>query len=207
MLIAYGCFQFEQILSPQARVVFWFLATVAVLLAAGWNTWVFFSDILPARVLVVRLIKTLEKLEIKKFYTYDTEYNDILINTMSPAMRKKYQIDFIESLEEVREGYVVIPGVSSKSWSVESCECGIKGQDFNKDPLLTKLIHTRKIKRFSVASFKTLGTSKIWVNESEITTYRNYIVKDITSLDRWCAHAWILDAGKLHDYLGEAGTL
>lgn len=201
LLIAYGCFQFEQILSPENRIIFWLLVAGAALLSAGWNIWVFFNDVFPAKMLVSKFIKTMQKLGIKKFYTYDTEYNDVLIGSLPPEISKEYQIDFIESLNEVKQGYVVVPGISSKSWSFEVYQCGIEGRDFDKDLLLTRLIDTKEIRRFSVASFKTIGTSKIWVNESEITTYRNYIINDIKDSDRWRGHAWIVDAGELHAYL------
>lgn len=205
LLVAYGCFQWEQILAPESKILFWFVVVGATLLSIGWNIWVFFNDVFPGRMLVLNLIKRLQKLGIRKFYTYNTKYNDVLVNFIPPEMRKEYQINFIESLKEVKEGYVIVPGVSSKSWNFEAYECGIKGQDFDKDPLLTELIDTKEIQDFSIASFKTLGTSKIWINESEITTYRNYIVKDITNLDRWRSQVWIVDGGKLHAYRrGEA---
>ena len=48
------------------------------------------------------------------------------------------------------------------------------------------------------ASFKTFGTSRIWGNESEVTSYRELTLKEISGDDRWRGRAWILDAGKLH---------
>lgn len=207
LLIAYSCFQFEKILAPENRAIFWIMAAGAGLLSTGWNVWIFFSDVFPARMLVSKFIQTSKRLGIKKIRTYDTKFNDVLVNFIKAEIGAEYQVEFIKSLKEVEKGYVIVPGISSKSWNFESYECGIKGQDFGEDPLLSKLIDTREINHFAVASLKTFGTSKIWINESEITTYRNYIVKDIEELDRWRSRTWILDGGRLHSYLMEMGAL
>jgi len=52
-----------------------------------------------------------------------------------------------------------------------------------------------------VASFKTFGTSRIWLNDSEVPSYRELILKEITEDDRWRGRAWILDAGKVQEEL------
>lgn len=99
---------------------------------------------------------------------------------------------------EVKEGYVVVPGNSAKAFNMESQRWAIEHGDFDLDPELNRLIESKAIARHAVASFKTFGTSRIWVHESEVTSHRDLILGEISDNDRWRGRAWILDAGKLH---------
>jgi hypothetical protein len=42
-----------------------------------------------------------------------------------------------------------------------------------------------------------MGTSRKWVHEDEVTSYRELLLKDITEYDRWRALGWIIDVPKL----------
>ena len=164
---------------------------------AAYNFWVLANDVFPCRMTAAALDRTLTRLGIKTIYTYDTPYNDALIHAFPSATKKKYDIRRITSLNDIREGYVVVPGTSSKALNIESYKEGIDGKDFDGDPLLSKLVESREIERYAVARFKTYGNSRVWVHDSEMPTYRELILKDITGQDRWRSFSWLLDVKKM----------
>lgn len=199
LLIAYTAFQLDQFLAFPARMAFWSAAAAAVLVGAVWTLWLFLDDVLPARMAPARLGQALKGLGIKEFYTYKTPYNEAFVDALPASTRAEYRIHFINTLKEVKEGYVVVPGTSSKALNMESVKWAIEYGDFDLDPELNRLIESKEIEKYAVASFKTFGTSRIWAQESEATTYRDLILREISDEDRWRGRAWILDAGKLRD--------
>jgi hypothetical protein len=144
-----------------------------------------------------RLGETLRGLGIKEFYTYKTPYNEAFVDALPSSVRREYEIHFINTLKEVKEGYVVVPGTSSKALNMESARWAIEHGDYDLDPELNRLIESKEIEKYAVASFKTFGTSRIWPQEAEATTYRDLMLREIGDKDRWRGRAWILDAGKL----------
>ena len=75
---------------------------------------------------------------------------------------------------------------------MESEKYAIKNGDFNEDKFLN-LILKNKFKNYEVIKrFKTMGSSKYFVNESEVTSYRNLILKQINNYDRYRGYAWII---------------
>jgi hypothetical protein len=197
LLIGYTAFRVEQMLSLQARTVLWGISIAAVLASAGWSSWLLLDDIWPARMAPAWLGRTLKSLGIKEFYTYDTPYNDAFVNTLPPAVLGQYKIHYIKSLSEVKEGYVVVPGTSSKALNMESSQWAIEHGDFNLDKDLNRILESKAIAGSVVASFKTFGTSRIWVHESEVSSYRAIILKEVKNVDLWRGRAWVLDAAKL----------
>ncbi len=197
LLIAYTAFQLDQMLAFPARLVFWSVTTTVVLVSAVWALWMLLDDVLPARMAVARLGQALKGLGIKEFYTYNTPYNEAFVDALPSSVRGGYKIHFINTLKEVKEGYVVVPGTSSKALNMESAAWAIEHGDFDLDPELNHLIESKEIGKYAVVSFKTFGTSRIWAQESEVTSYRDLILREIGDEDRWRGWAWILDAGKL----------
>jgi hypothetical protein len=92
---------------------------------------------------------------------------------------------------------VVVPGSSAKAFHMESQRWAIEHGDFDLDPHLNRLIESKEIAQYAVASFKTFGTSRTWAQEADITSYRDLIAKDIRDEDRWRGRGWVLDARKL----------
>jgi hypothetical protein len=194
IFISATLYRANEVLPEQILLSFWASLGFLIAVNAVWNFWVFIDDIWPARMAPCWLARTLGELGIKKVYTYDTPYNNAFVNVSDLG---KYDITYIRSLSEIQEGYVVVPGTSSKASNMDTEGYAIRNGDFNEDPLLTRLIETQEIKRYAVASFKTFGTSRIFVHESDIASYRDLILKDIDEMDRWRGRAWILDVGKL----------
>ncbi|MDO8526986.1 MAG: hypothetical protein Q7T03_04775 [Deltaproteobacteria bacterium] len=191
--IAWGFFQVEQVLSARESEIFWSAVVVVTLCNFGFNLWIFLNDVLPCRMASVKLSKVLDKISGQKMYTYDTPYNDAFVHALPLLKKEGFHIEFIRSLKEVQSGFVIVPGTSSKSLNIESYQEGIQNIDFDADSQLSELIRSKKIEQCAVASFKTYGSSRIWVHDSEMPTYRELILKDITPDDRWRGMAWVLD--------------
>ena len=69
---------------------------------------------------------------------------------------------------------------------------------FRQDPLLNYMIETKTIRDYALTSFKTFGTSRYWIHEAEVPSYRYLILNEITNDDFSRGHAWLLDAGKIN---------
>jgi len=197
LLVGYTAFQLNQVLTPTWQTTFWAVAAAATLAALAWSAWIFTTDVLPARMSVARLSQALQSLDVEDFYTFDTPYNDAFVYALPAEELKRYKVHYITSLEEVTEGYVVVPCTSSKAMHMESTGWAIEHGDFDEDQELSRLIKSKEITEYAVASFKTFGSSRFWSQSYEVPTYRDLILKEITEEDRWRGRAWILDAGKL----------
>ena len=71
--------------------------------------------------------------------------------------------------------------------------------DFRKDPVLNSLLDSNSIQKYSIAKFKSLGNSKFYVNESEVTSYRYHILKQVTDHDKYLSYGWVLDLELLNN--------
>ena len=104
----------------------------------------------------------------------------------------EFNVKYIDNLSEVSKGIVVIPAVSSKSVSVETQQYAIIHGDFDKDLSLNDLLKDKSIEAKALLKIPTVGASKYYVHESEVTSYRDIILKQISGYDRWLGNAWIL---------------
>jgi hypothetical protein len=171
----------------------WYAIVVVLAVNFIWTFIVFILDVLPARMAPALLDRELQRLNVDEFYTYDTPFNDAFVDVMIDASKVDYKVKYINAITEIDSGYLVIPGTSAKSFNMESTKLGIKGQDFDEDLSLNALIESKNINQYAVRTFKTFGTSRFWVNESEVTSYRYLILNEIGNDDRWRGQAWILD--------------
>ena len=177
------------------------LALVAVLLTFFHSFFIFSSDVLPSRMAQTKLLQTLEKRNIREFYTYKTDYHNAFLNSIFPEILANYKIHFIHSIQEVGDGWILIPGTSSKAVNMESEFSSIMDGDFNQDTVLNRLLETKKIQDIAEEKFKTFGTSKIWVHEAEIPSYRSLILGDITSDDIFKSYGWLVHSKKIKQIL------
>ena len=137
--------------------------------------------------------RTLQKFHIRKFYTHDTPYNDSFVRSIPPDIRKNFDIGYIDTIENLKEGYVVVPGTNScSSIMYDYPVARSTNRKFERDPWLNGMIESKAIRRHAKASFKTFGTSRIWVHEGEVPSYRDLILREITDEDRWRGYAWLL---------------
>jgi len=197
IIIGYAAFQLDKLTGQSSEIAFWVVVGISLVISSGLTIRVFMNDVYPARMAPARLGQKLNSLDIDEFYTYDNIYNDAFVDALPPDLLAKYKVNYIKSLDEISTGYVVIPGTSSKALNMESVRWAIDTGDFSEDSELNKLIESKEIIKYAVASFKTFGTSHIWHQEAEITTYRDLILRQVGEADRWRGRAWILDADKL----------
>lgn len=198
----------RRLVSPSARIWFWGAVGTVLLVNAAWNIRIFLSDVWPARMAPAWLARELRRMGTKRFYTYATPYNDAFLGALSDEERGRYEVRTIRSLAEVEGDVVVVPGTSSKALNMESQEWSIQHGDFNEDPLLSNLIQSRWIERYALASFQTFGTSAMFVHESDVTSHRSLILREITDQDRWRGRAWILDGSRVRrDFQRETEAL
>lgn len=180
--------------------LYWLIVLGVAVLQFIISARMFYLDILPARMAPRQLYEVLRKLKIKEFYTYNNPYNNSFVQTMLYTYPDEFNVHYIQSIEEVTEGIIVIPGTSSKSLSMETEKYAIEHGDFIYDELLNQLYIDRKIENLAIAKIKTMGSSKIFVHESEVTSYRDLILKQITEQDRWLGNAWVISALSIQDF-------
>ena len=195
--IGFSLSSFYSIIEPVNHSSFFHLLLLYVIISSMWNMWVLFNDIFPSRMVVARLKRKLDELRINQFYSYDTRFNHWLVDVLLFENPGKFEVLYIKSLADVKNGYVVVPGTSWKAVNVVGIADGVTSDDFKKDPILNHLIDSKKISKYSIASFKNMGTSRWWVHEDEVSSYRELILKDISEYDRWRARAWLLDVSRL----------
>lgn len=192
LLIGYALYQINP--NTFSRLI---LLTFSILVVFFiWNMWKFLSDIFPSRMTVFNLIKCLNDLDIKEFYTYRTDYNLMLIGTINPELRKLYTIHYIDNLTEVKDGWIVIPGTSLKTsfWVTDEMRSGI---DSIRDPIYNELFEMKKIEQIATAKFKTFSSSPLWIMDSEITSFQELILHANKAEDFLRGHAWLLHSSKL----------
>ena len=129
--------------------------------------------------------------------TYDTLYNQSFFDNAetSPSL-KNLKINFIKSIGDVKDGWILIPGTTHKGgyFTEEVVQHG----DFNQDPILNELLETKKIEKVANVKFKTIyGSDKIWLQESDIISYLDLIAHDFSEKDRFRGYAWLLHSSKL----------
>lgn len=176
---------------------FWLLVYLMIIVSFVHAAIKYIFKIYPSRMTATHLIKKMDELGIKEFYTYHNAYNNALILSINPEDKKKYKINFINSIAEINDGWIVIPGTNLKSVSMESEFEELFNGDFSKDPILNKLLETRGIEKIAECKFQALGTSDIWVHEAEITSYRDIILHDISPKDRFRGYVWLLHSSKI----------
>ena len=173
-------------------LVLYYSIPVILLLNLLPSLFILFTDTVPGRMSPNYLRSCLKENNIDKFYTYKTTFNDAFVTPMLDNFPNEFSVDYISSIDEVKEGYVVVPPVSAKSVSMETQKEAIEGGDFVHDPVLKDLLKEKKIEKIALCKIKTMGSSKFWVHNSEITSFRDLVLGDISPLDRWLGYAWVI---------------
>jgi len=141
-------------------------------------------------------MKTLDKNNIKKFFTYDTLFNQQFAGVIKDFFPDKYDIQYISSINEINSGYLLVPCTNSKAAYYQStAEVGPVG-DYKADEALNSIIESREIQKLSIASFKTFGNSKYWQHLGNVTSFRDLILKEVNDEDRFRGYAWLLKVEK-----------
>lgn len=202
--IGYGAYLFQTF-----TYSYFYLTMISALIVAGmWNLTVFFNDVYPARMSPVKLVKILKDMRINEIYTYKIGYNKCLIDTI-PGLGKPgyvprenidppFAVHYINSINEVRNGWVVIPGTNGKSLTMNGEPDALNDNfKYTKDPVLNKLLETHELEKIATAKLKTYGTSRIWPLESEVFGYMDLILHEIKPEDIYRGFAWLIHTNKL----------
>ena len=105
------------------------------------------------------------------------------------------QIHYIDSLAQVpANAWIVIP-------STNPCgpQAGLEATtgDFDKDPLLNKLLANRSMDDIATIKFKTYGSSKFWIQESDVGTWQ-YLTRHEVGPDKiYRGFGWLINSDKL----------
>lgn len=182
-------------------VYVWGVGGMVVLVQMFLGVRLYFTDVLPARMAPTMLRDRLHALDIKTFYTYDISYNDSFVNAMLYSYPEEFQVEHISRLEEVEDGYIIIPCTSSKSEHMESDTFSATYGDFTEDETLNELYKSKTIEEINVGKFRTRGCSPLFSLEAEVTGYRDLILKQTQDYDRWIAHGWILPAKAVQEFI------
>ena len=108
----------------------------------------------------------------------------------------EFEVEHVRKMADIESGYLIVPPTSSKSVSMETQEEAIIGGDFTKDPDLDLLIVSGKIQEMAIACIPTMGSSKYFVQESEVTSYLDLMLRRVSGLDFFRGHAWIIEIRK-----------
>ena len=90
----------------------------------------------------------------------------------------EFEVKYIKRISDIKRGYLVVPQTSAKSVSMETQKEAIDYGDFVKDPELDQLIVSGQIEEIAVARIPTLGNSKYFAQESEVTSYLDLMLKE-----------------------------
>ena len=171
-----------------------------VILSFAWNFWRFADDVYPSRMTVRNFMQIVRRLGINNIYTYRTSFNIPFIDAVPGIGKSEYlpeqnivppfRVHYIERLDEVKNGWIAIPGIDRITISLT----GAMDDDYGKDPLLNHLIKTKQMDKIAVAKFKTYSTSNIWPNEDEVVSYCALYLK---SNDLYRGYAWLIHSSKL----------
>lgn len=149
--------------------------------------------IIPCRLSATILREQLQTLNIKKFYSFDTMFNESFLKTMLYSFPDTFEVEYIKRISQIESGYLVVPPTSAKSVSMETQKEAIIYGDFAKDPELDRLISSTKIENIAVARIPTIGASKYFAQESEVTSYLDLMLKRISKVDYYRGNAWIVE--------------
>ena len=111
----------------------------------------------------------------------------------------EFSVQYVRSIEEAgNEGVFVVPPSSSKSVAMETQQFSILNGDFRQDSVLNELLDTGRIEKIALERIKTLGSSRVYVHESEVTSFRDLGLHQIADRDRWLGHGWVIDLATIN---------
>lgn len=158
-----------------------------------FNFYILFNDILPSKLGVSKLIKFLKDNKVNSFYTYDTPFNNGIVEVIKNEFKNEFVINYIENIHDLNNGVLIVPPLSKQNVAFfESVK-----ENFDKDQIITKLIMTKNIEKFTIKKFKTLGSSKYWLHIMDDLSYRDILFGDINDQDRYLSSCWVVNISNI----------
>ncbi len=172
-----------------------FLLSIVGLIHVFCNGYTFLNDVYPSRMATTFLSRELMKKEIRHVYTYGHHpLKKYLIACLNPGFLQTAQIDSIDNILQAKDGYIVVPPVSGDSLYLAMTS---DYADFDLDIYLNALIRSKKLSKYAVASFPTLASSGLWMQEEEILSYRALILDQFARRNPAKEKVWLLDTAML----------
>jgi hypothetical protein len=162
------------------------------------SLYVLATDILPSRMFQINLKNYLIKNKIISFATYKNPYMQGTINPMLDS-NNNFKVEYVDSIKDCKSNFFICPPISSKSVSFETNKHVIKNGDLNSDTVLNKILKDDNNKNYIIKDFKTFGSSRYYVLESEVTGYRELGLQEITDYDRYLGKCRIISMKDLPD--------
>lgn len=190
---------FSKILNNFENKLYLYVIILIILLNFFHKVYYLFTDLIPTRLGPSNLAKFLLKNRIFEFGTYNNPYNDELVGAIKQKFPNKFKINYFESISDSNScRFFIVPQRSSKSVTMETQQYAIKNGDFKADEKLNEIEKNGLLEQITIKKFKTMGCSKFYVGESEITGFREFCLKDISKEDRKLGYALVLDLKKLN---------
>ncbi len=174
------------------------LIAAGLLIAAGHvlvNAVIFASDIYPSRLASTFFSDQLRKMNVRKIYTYRVHpHRDHFVPYLSPDLYKNIQIVPVDSLLQAGDGYVLLPPVTGDSIYIPATSAYA---DFDRDDLLNEIMAQGRLRDYAVLDRKTIASSRIWLHEEEILSYRKLMLGHALPVDDLRSHVLLLDGVKI----------
>jgi len=183
------------LISFQSIIIFTYIIIIINILV---SLYVLLIDVFPSRMFQINLKNYLIKNKIKSFATYKNPYMQGTLNPMIDS-NNNFKIEYVDRIKDCKSDFFICPPISSKSVSFETNKHVIKNGDFNLDLVLNKILKDEKNINYIIKDFKTFGSSRYYVLESEVTGYRELDLKEITDYDRYLGKCRIISMKDLPD--------
>ena len=189
-------FNFSEIILYTINFNIFYFFLIAIILNSLISLYALVFDIIPSRRFQVNLKNYLKKNGLNSFATYKNPYMQGTLNPLIESLND-IQVEYVESIEKSKNDIFIVPPISSKSVSFETNSFVIKNGDFNKDSILNQILKDQSYKKCILKEFKTFGSSRYFVLESEVTGYRELELKEIKKYDRYLGKCRIISKRKL----------
>ena len=187
-------FAFNEIINqyPIHKINFFVILSIFLCIQFFHSAYFILTDIIPCRMASATLYRYLTNHNVKEFYTYDNAFNNVLVKSMIYTYPNAFNVIYIKKMSEVKSGVIVIPSTSAKSVNMETEQFAILNGDYDEDEELNALLTSNFSDSKIIGKIKTMGTSKYFAQESEVTSYRDLILNQINKFDRYRGNAWII---------------
>lgn len=167
-VVAFCFYDLKENLRGRAKNIFW-ACTIAILAAhIIWNMNIFYKEIFAPRLVTTSIYDWCIKNGVKELSVYEKHflYKNIVRYLNNPKRKEQIKFNFIDSIEQVSSGYILIPPINGKTIYVEC-----RFDNFSPDPALTELYLSGRMPEFTVASFPSLAVSQngTWKKRSALT--------------------------------------
>ena len=176
------------------------LASALILLQVGVNAHAFLTDVYPCRMVTTFLSDKMAELNEKKFYSYKLHpQNHLFVLNLTPSLYDNVRFVPIDYIVQPEESYVLVPPVTGDSIYVAATSTYM---DFDRDVFLNELFRRGTLSKYAAASFKTIASSRYWLHEEEIMSYRRLILNHQIPVEEDKTRVWLLDAEKIQTNKG-----